>query len=143
MTQIVEAFLRGVGVFFLIYLILYATYLFLSVTIGAWQLYQRDRMQRVRNELKHKYYVPISILVPAHNEEVTIVDSIKSLLDLDYRLYEIIVIDDGSSDHTSQEMIDAFHMRQVNRPIHRVIPCKPHHGVYEGGAKGIKPQDAA
>ena len=34
----VEIFLRGVGTFFLLYLILYATYLFLSVLVGAWRL---------------------------------------------------------------------------------------------------------
>ena len=42
----------------------------------------------------------ISILVPAYNEEVGIIDSINSLLNQDYDNYEIIVIDDGSSDNT-------------------------------------------
>ena len=77
---------------------LYASYLFFSVTVGAWRLYQRDKRQRIRNELKHDYYVPVSVLVPACNEEVTIADSVKSLLNLKYRLFEIIVVDDGSRD---------------------------------------------
>lgn len=138
MTQAAEAILRGIGVFFIFYLILYATYLFFSVAVGAWKLYQRDKMQRIRNELKHDYYVPVSVLIPAFNEEVTIVDSVKSLLNLDYRLYEIVIIDDGSKDHTVQRLIDAYKMREVNRPVHRKIPCKPCKSIYEAKTGNIR-----
>ena len=37
-------------------------------------------------------------LFRAYNEEVTVKDTVTSLLNLDYKLYEIIVIDDGSKD---------------------------------------------
>jgi cellulose synthase/poly-beta-1,6-N-acetylglucosamine synthase-like glycosyltransferase len=43
----------------------------------------------------------VSILIPAYNEELVIVNTIKSLLASDYLKYEIIVIDDGSQDNTS------------------------------------------
>ncbi len=42
----------------------------------------------------------VTILVPAYNEGAVIQGSIRSLLQLDYPLYEVIVIDDGSSDDT-------------------------------------------
>ena len=42
----------------------------------------------------------ISLIVPAFNEEITIKKSIQSLIDLDYPNYEIIVVDDGSTDGT-------------------------------------------
>jgi cellulose synthase/poly-beta-1,6-N-acetylglucosamine synthase-like glycosyltransferase len=73
-----SGFLRGVSVFYISYLLFYATFLFLSVAVGAFKLYKRDRMKKLRNELKHDFYIPVSILVPAYNEEVTIVDSVKS-----------------------------------------------------------------
>lgn len=131
MIQFANLFLKGVGVFFLLYLLLYASYLFLSVALGAWRLYHHDQMLRIKNELRHEFYFPVSILVPAHNEEVTIIDSVQSLLDLDYRLYEIIVIDDGSEDQTSQVLIDHFHMRKINPPIRLKLPCQPVEAVYE------------
>ena len=84
MTKAVSLFLDGVGIFFLTYLVIYASYLFLSVAMGAWNLYKRDKMLLIKNELKHDFYFPVSILVPAYNEEVTILDSIKSLFNLDY-----------------------------------------------------------
>lgn len=138
MINFVDSFLRGVGGFYIIYLILYSSYLFLSVLLGAWRLYQRDKMQQVRNELKHPYYVPVSVLIPAYNEEVTIVESVKSLLDLDYRLYEIIVVDDGSQDKTAEKLIAAFQLKEVQRPIHKKIRCKPHRAVYEADIGNIR-----
>ena len=117
MNGAISAFLDVVGIFFFVYLLGYASYLFLSVSVGAYRLYHLDKMRRIKNELKHEYYFPVSVLVPAYNEEVTILDSVKSLLDLDYRLYEIIVVDDGSTDNTSRVLIDHFHMMKVNRPV--------------------------
>ena len=111
MPKIIEIFLNCITMFFIIYILLYTTYLFLSVLIGAFQLYTKERRTQIRNELTHDYYMPVSILVPAHNEEVTIVDSIRSLVDLDYRLYEVVVVDDGSTDKTAKEVIEAFDMK--------------------------------
>lgn len=126
-----ELFLTVVAEFYLLYLLVYASYLFLSVAVGAFKLYKKDRMLRIKNELKHDFYFPVSILVPAYNEEVTILDSVKSLMNLDYRLYEIIVIDDGSSDHTSEVLSAALDMVRVERPIRRTVPCKEAVAIYE------------
>lgn len=131
-------FLKGAEIFFLLYLLLYASYLFLSVAVGAWQLYHVERMRTIKNELKHEFYFPVSVLVPAHNEEVTILDSVNSMMHLDYRLYEIIVIDDGSADGTSKVLIDHFHLRKVSRPIRLAVPCKPIQAVYESVDTKVK-----
>ena len=131
MIKSIEIFIEGVGIFFFIYLLLYMTYLFISVLVGAWQLYKKDKMIQVKNQLKHKYYFPISILVPAYNEEVTIVDSIKSLLKLDYNLYEIIIVDDGSTDNTLKVLLEEFPFVKVDRPILRSLKCKQQKAIYE------------
>lgn len=54
----------------------------------------------------------------------------KSLLALDYQLYEIIVVDDGSKDKTSQSLIEAFGMQQIRQPIQRRIACQPEEFIY-------------
>ena len=43
---------------------------------------------------------PVTIIVPAYNEGMVIEAAVRSLLDLDYPAYEILVVDDGSSDDT-------------------------------------------
>jgi len=118
------------SIFFIVYLFIYATFAFLSVAVGAYTLRNRERMQLLKNELKHTT-IPVSIIVPAYNEATVIVKSIKSLLALDYQLFEIIVVDDESKDDTSQLLIDEFNMKLFNRPINNVLECKPHTAVYE------------
>jgi cellulose synthase/poly-beta-1,6-N-acetylglucosamine synthase-like glycosyltransferase len=50
----------------------------------------------------------ISILAPAYNEEATIAESVKSFLMLHYPTYEIVVINDGSSDATLERLKSTF-----------------------------------
>ena len=119
-------------IFFLIYLLGYASFLFASVIVGSNQLFEDVKKKRLRNEIHHDYYVPISIVVPAYNEEVTIVDTINSLLNLDYKLYEIIVVNDGSKDSTGDIVAESFGLYEVNRPIRRQVPCQDAVTVYEG-----------
>lgn len=126
-----KQFFDGVGIFFVLYMIGYASFLFLAVTVGTSELYKMKRRNQLKNELLGEYYVPVTIVVPAYNEEVTIEASIGSLLALDYKLYEIVVVDDGSSDDTSKVVRDAFHMQQISRPIQRKIPCQPEEVIYE------------
>ena len=126
----IKVFLNGVGVFFILYLIGYSTFLFLAVTVGATTLYRTRQQAQLKNVLEKNYYVPVTIVVPAYNEELTVVDTVRSLLALDYKTYEIVVVDDGSRDRTSQVMIDAFHMHPIRRPIRRQVGCQPEEFIY-------------
>lgn len=131
MSSGLPLFLDIVGIFFILYMFGYASFLFLSVAAGSSALYQNQRRARLKNELAGDYYVPVSILVPAYNEAVTICSTIQSLLALDYTLYEIVVVDDGSTDDTARLVRETFHMHPVNRPIQRKIPCQRVEAVFE------------
>ena len=129
-----ETIVQGVNAFFLAYMLVYSSVLFLSVIVGVTQIARRTEQVKMRNSFKHEYYVPISILVPAHNEELTVVDTVLSLLSQNYKLYEIIVVDDGSTDGTAQTVRESFRMWPVSRPIQRRIPCQPAQAIYESRA---------
>lgn len=129
-----QTFYNGLGLFFLLYMFGYASFLFLSVLVGSSTLFGARRRNTLKSELQSAYYVPVSVLVPAHNERVTICSTVHSLLLLDYPLYEIIVVDDGSTDDTSQQLIEQFHLQRINRPIQRTLRCQPVEAVYESRA---------
>ncbi len=136
MVEVYKVCFYYIGIFFLVYLFGYATFLFLSVIIGSTTLYTSKKKTILKNQLEEDYYIPVSIIVPAYNEEVTIVDTIKSLLMLNYSLYEIIIVDDGSEDDTSEKVIDAFNMKKIARPIPIQISCQELRYVFE--TKGHK-----
>lgn len=58
---------------------------------------------------------PVSVIAPAFNEELSIVDSVKALLALEYPEHEVIVVNDGSTDSTLSTLISAFAMHPVDR----------------------------
>ncbi|MEG2788230.1 MAG: glycosyltransferase family 2 protein [Romboutsia sp.] len=123
------------NMFFFYYIFIYAIVFFISTIFSILDLNEDKRKKRYLNELSLKSkdnYVPVSILVPAYNEEETVVDCIKSLSYLEYPEYEIIVIDDGSSDDTSKIVIDYFKLKKVPRPIRRLVKCKNEEYIYEG-----------
>lgn len=128
---IIKAVLDGINIFFIIYMIGNSSFLFLAVVTGSSELYRKKQQDKLKNTLMKDYFVPVSIIVPAYNEEVTVVETVKSLLSLDYNLYEIIVVDDGSKDTTSKKLIEAFDMQPIRRPIQRKIACQPEEFVYE------------
>ncbi len=53
-------------------------------------------------------YPLVSIIVPAYNEEVNAVNSLKNLLLTDYPNYNIVFVDDGSKDSTYEKVSTAF-----------------------------------
>lgn len=74
--------------------------------------------------------VPVSILAPAYNEQHSIVESIHSLLALEYANYDVIVINDGSKDETLEVVISHFGLFQLPVQIEYAIACKTIRGVY-------------
>ncbi|WP_126427000.1 glycosyltransferase family 2 protein [Brevibacillus marinus] len=78
---------------------------------------------------------PISILVPAYNEELTIIENVRSLLALHYPRYEVIVINDGSKDQTLQVLIDEFQLvYSQHMTMHRVLNTANVRGIYHNPA---------
>lgn len=127
----IKIFLLWIEKFFIIYLIVYSTFLFVAVIQGSVSLYIKKRQEKFKNTLLNKQYIPVSVIVPAYNEEVTVVETVHSLLALEYPLYEIVVVDDGSTDRTSQKLIKEFNLINVRRPIQRKIDCQVEEFVYE------------
>ncbi len=74
---------------------------------------------------------PISVLAPAYNEAATIRQSVRATLALSYASFEVIVINDGSTDNTLELLIQEFHLYRSARYIDERLPTKPVRAVYQ------------
>lgn len=73
---------------------------------------------------------PITIVVPAHNEEKSIRVAVRKLLDLDYPELQIVIVNDGSEDRTLQELQQEFHLRLVRSLYVPEVKSAPIRGLY-------------
>src|SRR5262249_54933447 len=86
--------------------------------------YQRRRNIRSRALVARLASPPlVSIVVPAHNESLTIVESIRALLALEYQAREIVVVNDGSTDDTLPVLQQTFRLGPA--PLAFDQPMKP------------------
>ncbi len=77
---------------------------------------------------------PITLIVPAHNEEASIRIAVRNLLELDYPKLEVIVVNDGSTDRTLEEMREEFHLRPVRGVYVAEMKSAPIRGLYRSSA---------
>lgn len=74
--------------------------------------------------------LPMSILVPAFNEEKTLVENISSILSLHFPSFEVVVINDGSTDGTLEAAIKAFNLKPIVRSFDPAVSHQPIRGIY-------------
>lgn len=67
----------------------------------------------------------ISIIAPAYNESLNIVENVRSLLSNHYANYDVIIVNDGSKDDTLEKLIVAYHLIKVDYLINYQIETKP------------------
>jgi cellulose synthase/poly-beta-1,6-N-acetylglucosamine synthase-like glycosyltransferase len=78
---------------------------------------------------------PISIVIPAYNEEATIVTSVRSMLQLRYSEHEVIVVNDGSRDGTLQQLVQAFDLKIFPQAYQLRLPTQRLRGVYRSASQ--------
>ena len=72
----------------------------------------------------------VSIVVPAYNEESTIVDSLRALLALDYTPREVVIVNDGSTDGTLALLQRTFQLVPAPLAFVQPLPSEPVRGIY-------------
>jgi cellulose synthase/poly-beta-1,6-N-acetylglucosamine synthase-like glycosyltransferase len=119
-----------ITIFMIIVIIFYSSILVIS-SLQLRREYQLNRKQTYDDYLNDYYSKPISIIVPAYNEEAGIIQSVRSLLSIHYPSYEIIVVNDGSKDQTVAKMIEHYDMVEVHKVIRKQIETKPIKKIYQ------------
>jgi poly-beta-1,6-N-acetyl-D-glucosamine synthase len=77
-----------------------------------------------------RFTIPVSVVVAAYDEESAIVSTVQSLLDLDYPEFEVIAVNDGSSDATLARLVDAFELEPYELFVRHVFPTERVRALY-------------
>ena len=120
-------------VIFILTLILFGSYLMLGIFSAiALRKYLRKNSYVNYNSLVLSPLSPkISIIAPAFNESKTIIDNVRTLLSLYYNNFEVILVNDGSTDNTFEKIKDEYELTRVNYYFDYRIPCERIRGVYK------------
>ena len=77
---------------------------------------------------------PVSIVMPVHNEERSVIRSVRAALSIEYPLFEVILVNDGSTDRTLQTVIDAFKLKKIDRVYRNFLKTGTVRGFYYSDA---------
>ncbi len=103
----------------------------LYVAAGIELRHRRQRDRHLRRQALTSHLSPkVSVLVPAYNEELSIVRSVSGLLALAYPNLEVVVVNDGSSDDTLAQLIEAFELSPVHSIYQNVLETQPVRELY-------------
>lgn len=109
----------------------------LQLVIAGFAL-RRDQGRAESAQLWRRYSSaapPITLLVPAYNEELTIGESLRSLLALKYPSFEVVVVNDGSRDGTLAALIKSFELTPTTRQFEPIAPHASIRGLYSAAAQ--------
>lgn len=123
LLQVYFYFITG---YFVLVNLCYAVLLVLSYREILYYM-RHNSFSNYRSTVQSEITPPISILAPAFNEEATAVESVRSLLKLNYGKYEVIVVNDGSKDNTMDRLIREFQLlpsRQIYQPTLQAQPVR-------------------
>lgn len=120
--------------FILVYsCLLFGTYFILATfsALDIMKYIRRNSFIDYRDILAAPSAPSISIIAPAFNESKTIVENVRSLLNIHYVNFEVIIVNDGSKDNTLQMMIDEYMLEPVTFAFEQKLESKPIRAVYK------------
>lgn len=108
-------------------------YIFIGLySIGETRKYIRKSTFANYNILASSEHAPsLSILAPAYNEGATIIENVRSLLNIYYNNFEVIIINDGSKDDSLQKLVEVYDLEEVPYFVEQALPTKPIRGIYK------------
>ncbi|MBO6795134.1 MAG: glycosyltransferase [Balneolaceae bacterium] len=116
-----------------------AYFILAVISLYAMRSYLRKNSNEYFEDLLRSPLAPkVSIIAPAFNEQLSIVENIRSLLSLHYNKYDIIIVNDGSKDNTLQLMIDAYDLEIVEEEPTSELAHKPVNNVYRSKKRAYR-----
>lgn len=127
---------------------IFLVYSVITLLIYSWiGLYAYGAVSRYKNDNTFTDYNLIatnanapsfSVIAPAYNEGMTVVENVRSLLSLYYHNLEIIIVNDGSRDDSMEKLIVAYELESVPFFVQGNIEAKAIRGIYKSKNSAFK-----
>ncbi len=113
----IEKWLYVIETFIIVYFIIvnscYLLLLFCSLPRLS-RYFKESTIGNINNIVDDALCPPVAAIIAAHNEEASIIDTVYNLLDIKYKNFNIIIVNDGSTDATLAKLIASFELYPVS-----------------------------
>ncbi|MBN4085417.1 glycosyltransferase family 2 protein [Flavobacteriaceae bacterium AH-315-B10] len=134
-TSTVNTILQTVHYLFFAYAIsAIGSYIVLSIISGKETIsyLKKNSFVNYKDILSSTMSPSITIIAPAYNESLNVVENVRSLLSNHYVNYSVIIVNDGSKDDSLEKLIEAYDLEKIDYLINEKIKTKPlRSGVYK------------
>ena len=135
MNTSVQIIMSIIHYFFLVFTaIAIASYIILAIisAIETIDYMKKNSFVNYKEIVSSTFSPSISIIAPAYNESLNIVENVRSLLSSHYVNYDVIIVNDGSKDDSLSKLIEAYDLIQIDHYINEQIKTKPlRNGIYK------------
>jgi cellulose synthase/poly-beta-1,6-N-acetylglucosamine synthase-like glycosyltransferase len=128
MTEVLHDAVVGFNAFVIVYMLAQYGNQALLVCCGWREISEYVKRRSLRDYdtiARSALSMPVSIVIPAYNEEGVIVESVRSLLRSHYAAFEVIAVNDGSTDRTLEALADEYQLVEDRRVPRARLKCKP------------------
>jgi len=103
------------------------SYIVLSIISGkeTIEYLKRNSFVNYKDILSSTMSPSITIIAPAFNESLNIIENVRSLLSNHYVNYNVVIVNDGSNDDSLEKLIKAYELEKVDYIINEKIKTQP------------------
>lgn len=133
LLSLILGFNYFVGIYYVIVNSVYSILLTISLFVIL-RYIKRIKYSAIRDFSYSPETPPVSILIPAHNEENVIIRTVKSALSMNYPFFDVIVINDDSTDNTLLNLINTFNLIKIDVVYRNILKTNRVRGFYYNSA---------
>ncbi len=126
--------------FFIVYTALNLLFSLAVYVLSVVALSREKRWMKGFEERLHERWPslpPVSVVIPAFNEEASILQSVKSAMKSRYNSLEVVVVNDGSSDNTLGVLRAAFALQAIEGAVGAGLSTEPIRGLWANGERSL------
>jgi len=118
-----------IGIYYGVVNLVYTVLLTISLFVVLRHI-RRIQYSPIKDFISSPETPPVSILIPSYNEARIILRTVRSALCVNYPFFEVIIINDGSTDDTLDVLVDSFRLKKIDRAYRSMLKTSAVRGFH-------------